>query len=699
MRMFGKKQQIFILFLIFSFFSAWGQEDSTVLKSENTLPSPLTPPSSLTSADSGDNLSVEDEILPEPEDEQNQVNPTEESQVEDQQVEENKAQDTKTKNVETVADSKDKSATKDTSVSTPEIKSITSATHQEVLKAYMPIQHLIWNDADTLISYLEEDVVYLVDSTSHAIVGAVEFPGVLDYSMFIEEDGMVHVIAGSTDGTIAVWDIPYEASEEPLPTREFDPHFMNSVPDGRGVDLLAFSDDSNYIAEFFEATDELGLHYKLRYTNELISKKAEGTVSNVYSMSFSDDNNQLATATKDGKLFVWNAFNGRFMYEHEIYTESSVPVHFIQGTYNLLVASAEDTVVVLDPTGTVLQSITTSSPVVDTKMLSDKRRVAILTQDNRIEIYNLEDGVYLGYVPSFNITAITSFDFNSTDTGMVVGHEDGSIYKIDLETNVLAPRTRPVLRLIGEDEVMVEGVEFTPEIPPAEYSDMKPAKEAFDVLQLFPEPRHSVDLMMGTTFLPDPFVMSLDMQLGYVNSFLLHPFYVGGFWRSSWGFPQRDFPYIYYLHGVQHDPPLLIDWAVEFPIGLSFTPWDFGLEINMEVAIGFAMHELWNRKFGHQAITLGLNSSKFHGAFVTTIGLGVQWQGILFKVTGEWDSEFGWTGQFSLGYSFRLPTPKKWKTNVDIMEKSVEGDIQVWDENTLIEESLGGDSIEEETLP
>ena len=655
-------------------------------------------------------MSEEDGLLPEPEDNQNKVNRAEESQIEDHQVEENHAedtqtegeevQDTQTQGLEDRANSDDKRGAQKAADMSLGLQTIAGAAHQEVLKAYTPIRRLIWNDTDTLISFLDKDVVHLVDSASHTVVGAVEFPGVLDYSMFIEEDGIVHIIAGSKDGTIAVWDIPYKPSDEVQPTQEFDPHFMNSVPDGRGVDLLAFSDDSNYIAEFFETTDELGLHYKLRYTNELISKKAEGSASNVYTMAFSDDNNQLATATTEGKLLVWNAFNGRFMYEHDIYAQSRVPVHFIQGTYNLLAASAENTVVVLDPTGTALQSITTSSPVIDTKMLSDKRRVAILTQDNRIEIYNLEDGVYLGYVPSFNITAITSFDFNSTDTSVVMGHEDGSIYKIDLQTNVLPPRTGPVLRLIGVDEVMVEGAAFTPEIPPAEYSDMKPAKEGFDVLRLFPEPRHSVDLMMGTTFLPDPFVMSLDMQLGYVNSFLIHPFYVGAFWRSSWGFPQRNFPYVYHLHGVQYDPPLLIDWALEFPIGLSFVPWDLGLEISMEVAIGFAMHELWNRKFGHQALTAGLNSDHFHGAFVTTVGLGMQWKGILFKVTGEWDSEFGWTGQFSLGYSFRLPAPDKWKKrNIGAMEKSAEGDVQVLDEDTLAEESLGGDSLHEEALP
>ena len=558
-----------------------------------------------------------------------------------------------------------------------------------MLKTYTPIQELIWNDADTLISYLEEDVVYLVDSTSHAVVGAVEFPGVLDYSMFMEEDGVAHIIAGSKDGTIAVWDIPYEASGEPAPAREFEPHFMNSVPDGRGVDLLAFSDDSNYIAEFSGDTEELGIHYKLRYTNELISKKATGTVSDVYSMAFSADNNQLATATAEGRLLVWNAFNGRFMHEHGMYAESGVPVHFIQGTYNLLVASAERTVVVLDSMGTVLQSITTSSPVINTKMLSDRRRVAILTQDNRIEIYDLQDGTYLGYIPSFNITAITSYDFNSTDTSMVVGHQDGSIYKIDLETNVLAPRTRPVLRLIGVDEVVVEGVEFTAEIPPAQYSDMVERRG------LFAEPRHSVDLMVGTTYLPAPFTTSLDAQLGYSNSFLLHPFSFGLLWRSSWGFPQINFPYIYHHGAVQYDPPLLVSWVLEVPFGLAFAPWDSGLEIHTEMAFGFAMHELWNRRLGNQAVTAGMSSGLFHGSFVAALTMGVAWRGMTLKLSGEWDSELGWSGQVALGYSFNLPVPQKFrgKNDVQMVAAGTVGDEGAVADGVIVDDAAGMEEL------
>lgn len=597
-------------------------------------------------------MSEEDGLLPEQKDNQNTVNPVEENQIEDHQVEGNhgkdtqtedeEAQDTYTKGVEGTTNSEDETVSQKASVQ----ETITGTAHQEVLKTYIPIQRLIWNDADTLISYMEEDVVHLVDSTSHAIVGAVEFPGVLDYSMFMEEDGVIHVIAGSADGTIAAWNIPYKPSEEVQLTQEFEPHFMNSVPEERGVDLLAFSDDSNYIAEFYEATGELGLHYKLRYTNELISKKAAVSVSNVYSMAFSDDNNQLATATQDGKLFIWNAFNGRFMYERDIYTKSRVPVHFIQGTYNLLVASAEHTVVVLDPGGSVLQSITTSSPVVDTKMLSDKRRVAILTQDNRIEIYNLEDGMYLGYVPSFNVTAITSFDFNSTDTSMVVGHEDGSIYKIDLETNVLPPRTRPVLRLIGGEEVVAEGDAFTPEIPPAEYSDTMPVvRPISDWLG------DSTDglYVEGKLKMLNPYPYSIGFGGGvswHIGS-LLNPLYFGIGLDVGYALWRSDFPYIYTVGTTKYNPPGLYTFSLYVPFGISFHLTQ-DIMVATETKLGVHLLTLMNLSIPHMI--------KPYPALLSGIAIRCTLWNWCIAVGVDYDGIQGFIPVLQVGYKFKLPS-------------------------------------------
>lgn len=137
------------------------------------------------------------------------------------------------------------------------------------------------------------------------------------------------------------------------------------------------------------------------------------------------------------------------------------PSTFIEETYNLLVSDSPVRLIVVTPAGEELVGLEAGSPVVEARILSDKGWVAVLTEENRLEIFRLEDGVYLGYIPSFNETAITSFDFNSDNSRLLAGHEDGSVYMLDVETVMLPPRSAPILRLIAPGEVVEKGEEFT----------------------------------------------------------------------------------------------------------------------------------------------------------------------------------------------------------------------------------------------
>lgn len=550
------------------------------------------------------------------------------------------------------------------------------------------VVNLQWDSTDAVFAYMEKDRIRIRSSKApYGNIGSVKLAGVLDYSMYHEIDSGMQLIAGASDGTMAVWSIfaeipppsPYAldynkvTNSESISLRpdapfgrmagpnEYLPDFINNATSGRAINVLTFSEDSSYIAEHFGETGEIGMHFRLRYTSELVSRQVVGKNLSVYSMAFSEDKELLAAAGTDGSIRMWSSFSGRLLHEHSQYPESRVPIHFVKGTYNLLVAASPNRLIVMAPTGRELSGMDARGKIVDVKILSDKQRVAMLTDENRLELYRLEDGKYIGYIPSFNVTSMTSFDFNSDDSKLLMGHEDGSVYMVNLKAVVVAPRRAPSLRLISEDEVVVKGSEFTERIPFAEYGDTDPNAPLFvmGARRIFAEPGHSVDFLVGTTFLPAPFTMSLDAQLGYSNGFLLHPLYFGLTWRSSWGFPQMNFPYIYHHGDVEYDPPLLVDWVLEVPFGLCFVPWNFGLEIYAELAAGYAMHELWNRRLGNQAVTAGVNSGHFHGAFVTAVTIGFGWKGALLKVSGEWDSELGWTGQVSLGYSLGLPVPKK----------------------------------------
>ncbi len=420
------------------------------------------------------------------------------------------------------------------------------------------------------------------------------------------------------------------------------------------MDVLAFSGNANYIAGHLVGDASIGIHFRLRYTNELVSKNIEDYPSPVYGMAFSSDNAYLAAASLDGVVRIWSSETGRFQRELPIYTRNSVPVSYIPGTYNLLVPSSQAVAAVIDPTGHELMRIEARSPIRQMRLLSDSRRVAILTEENRLEIYDLAKGKHLGYLPSFNVTSITSFAFNSDDSHVLMGHEDGSIYKVAVRKNLIAARNMPVLRLIGEDEVVVKGERFTERIPqPVLYQAEETIPDVDGLNPLFKKPVHGLELLAGTTFLPHPHLVGIDLSAGYLNNILLHPFYLGAHFTWSVGLPDKDFPYEYEVYGKKVASPLLLSFALGIPFGIILTPFEANrdIELSAEVNLGSALHYLWNREFGSKTI-----SSHVYPAFVGSLALGVGWRGLTLRVHGDYNTQLGFMFSMNLGYTFTFPS-------------------------------------------
>lgn len=366
-------------------------------------------------------------------------------------------------------------------------------------------------------------------------------------------------------------------------------------------------------------------------------------------MAFSSDNTMLATAATDGFLRVWNTFNGRLVYEHSFYPDNKVPISYIIGTYNLLATTSATTLSVIDPTGNSLQDIDAGATIIHAQQFAQGRKVAILTSENRIKLYELENGNYLGYLPAFNVTPITSFDFNKEATTLLVGHEDGSIYKIDVESNLVLPNSMPILRLIKDNEVIVEGDEFTEDIPePVYYIPVEDAGFYF-------KPGHGIELLAGFSLLPNPNLSDVDVTVGYLNSFWLHPFHVGARLITSIGFPRADFPYNYRLYGKPLEPPLMMSMTVKFPVGVAITPFENkDIMFYAETSLGLAVHQLWNRKFGKETI-----AGYLYPSFVGSIAVGAGWKGLSLKLHGDYDARLGFLFSVNIGWLFELPYKKK----------------------------------------
>lgn len=439
---------------------------------------------------------------------------------------------------------------------------------------------------------------------------------------------------------------------------EHIPDFISNATGGRRVDALAFSRDGSYIAEHFADTGEVGMHFRLRYTSELLTRRVDSVPVPVYSMAFSGDRELLATAGDDGVVRVWSSFSGRLVGEVAQHVQNHVPVHYVGDGYSLLVSAGERELAVVDPSGLELGRVEAGSAVAGSLPYGGGARVLVLTEENRLEAHGLDGSGYHGYVPSYNVTAITGYAVSPDGRLLLMGHEDGSVYLVELEDALVPPRRRPVQRAIGGDEVVERGSQFTERIPAAEYADTEDAYHSpFEALEveargLFPEPRHGVEAMVGVSVLPSPHVLDLDVTAGYLNAVWLHPFYVGAQLRLSVGWPQAEFPYNYRLYGEPLAPPLMMSVELDFPVGIVVTPFGANRDVELyaEVGLGLSLHQLWNRRFGKTAI-----GGLLHPAFVASMAVGAGWRGLSLKVHGDYDTQLGFLLSVNVGYIFRLP--------------------------------------------
>ena len=61
------------------------------------------------------------------------------------------------------------------------------------------------------------------------------------------------------------------------------------------------------------------------------------------------------------------------------------------------------------------------------------------TNKNQIEFYDLSTQEFIGFIPAYNSTFLTTFAFNSDNTSILIGHQDGSIYRFEIDTVFLEP--------------------------------------------------------------------------------------------------------------------------------------------------------------------------------------------------------------------------------------------------------------------
>ena len=144
---------------------------------------------------------------------------------------------------------------------------------------------------------------------------------------------------------------------------------------------------------------------------------------------------------------------------------------------------------------------------------------------------------------------------------------------------------------------------------------------------------------------------TLHLNAGYFYS-VSSLFFFGGTLSLRDSLPAGDFPYKYETPTEYLNPPSVYSVSVCACGGLEFYPKDF-IRVFVQADIGANMRFLWNT-----SVSSSVAGTPRFGA-VTSLFAGAEFWGARVGGGIEYDTNFGFSGFASVGYTFRLGTEKK----------------------------------------
>lgn len=381
--------------------------------------------------------------------------------------------------------------------------------------------------------------------------------------------------------------------------------------EGNGECKISFSKNGNYIAA---VTPENKIHVYLQlYISNALSgltlkspasqvaeeqneggdKSAEENVE-IVSLAFDSLSKNIAALRSDASVVIWNM-------------SSVEPVTVIAGAYTkipcmeftedsekIIFASAEDTIEIKNFLGETVNKISCEDKINSFRLAEDKKTLIVLTKKNQFRYYALDSAEYLGYIPSWNKTAITSYAFSFDSKKLLVGHEDGSIYILNVKDVFYKPGKKPNLyRVYVAQENVSAGTRYLPSGEGAESSGGTALSSSAEMVQAFrTRNAHSVEVRADCSILSGIYGVQGGLCAGYTNAGVLKPFYFGGLVRAACAFPSQNFPYTYRSGGEVIANPLLTSFSAVVPFGISLFPFASDVDVFAELSAGMSVFSL-----------------------------------------------------------------------------------------------------------
>ena len=442
------------------------------------------------------------------------------------------------------------------------------------------------NADDTILAVSDSASISIYNTSDYTLISEIDDKDI-NRSLFYRERNGELLIAMTHTGKFVLY---RRFSDDKRIYGKTEEYLLTDYGDGKTISCNAFSKNTNYSAAAF--TDfSIQIHFKLRFIQDMITRKVERHQSEIYGLEFSNDEKYLASVSTDGTAYIWSCSNYMQAARIEnVYTNAKVPVYFTADSSSVI--SLEDSISlrISDLQGRKTARINTGRKIRALLPLSDPDAIAVLNDKNEIAIYSIRQQKAVGVMrlPQTEISDITAFDFCHTENAAFVGCASGAVYKlkyIDLlksedETPEIGQQSSKAQSTgTGNSEVPSPSQNQDEQaVQEKDIQDSPPADEASETDKSF-----SVGLKTGKGhfftltalmgFLqPEKtnFQYLFGVDACYRNTYVTAPVYIGAGVRAHIALPKRPFPVQYEdFNGNKIAPPLLWMGELYIPVGIE----------------------------------------------------------------------------------------------------------------------------------
>lgn len=567
-----------------------------------------------------------------------------------------------------------------------------SQVYKAAVKSPAPVKNITWSDDGTMFAYIEGSNIYIRSSNNYELLATISQNNI-KFFCFSREDNHNSMLTLTSDGYFSMWDLSTVSTSKKNLEAEFIINF-ETVSD---IKVISFSKTKDIIAA------SSGNNRLQMYDVDRVEKKADFRVlkehqSNIYFTDFSSDSEFMISASEDGVINIWNSEEQSVVLSMKgAFTQNHTPVR-ITNDKRIIFSKNASTIVVSSFAGSLLGTIDVGEQIVDIKYLEKTNQLAVQTIKNDILFFSLATFKKIDCIPTVIESAISSFDVNKANTKIFVAYEDGNVYMFNLDDVILeqeqkVPDFKTEYKDVNdtvvdsvvetendtvndtvvetENDNVVDSVVETENdtendtvVETENYNENNTVIETENINDSVIRIEGPMEKKKGGVQMPDTIyfnggggtITSTDLFTGSVHlgaeyriSQLFPPFYLGGGYEFSLGFPSSDFPYTYKFEGKVAKSPMVYMNTLYAAGGFFVEPW--------EKDINIVLHT----KFGIRIISVAISAGGLYSISTTNCsvyldaGFGAIYKMFECDLSCEYDVVNGFCPKISLGWNLKIP--------------------------------------------